>query len=720
MAINGVTVEVKFSVALDETDAVAPEKVTIDGVTLSNPSLSDDGKTLTYTAGMAVDGGAIDVEDATVVVNPIQTKADKDVSTEKYVTLMTYKDEVAPSIVSVESVTNGEVAETATVKLSEPIKAGASVKVNGDYVTANYTAPSDEIELTGLNIEAGKTHTVEVINAEDVAGNKVVSMSASFTVSVDDVAPVATVSKGGNDKEILLTFNKSMKPATVIGIVVRDEDLDKVNTGAATVVADSDNTQFTIAITDTIYSDEDSRTFSVVIPKDLEDEIGNKTASSVQTVTLTKDTVKPVATGYNVIKDSEGDVEAIEVNFSEGLVEDSVAEESTIHDVASSVVDENGVLDTTTFASFESEKVNAGDKKIVFKAGTAQTITGKYTISFNAGIATDQSESANESNAFSYSIDFGEGEQDTEFELSAAPTATNNVITVTFPEAVKGGAVANSATDIANYTLAGKPLPEDTTITLNVAQTKATITLPEESIAKTDPNAIFTVANIKNTDGTKTVKTYKGTVAVQDNVKPVLESARVLSNDSIELTFSENIAALTKAPVGDEFTIYEGTTAKSLGENDIEANSVSGFNNKLIISVTATTPVAASAEVSGANKDKVALSGTANADSTVEYYVADDAGTLKVYDAADDSVAATLDEQGDGSITLSGVTIAITGAADGDEFTVETAAAYDAAVTLDLDKALSIETKATTAAKQNVKDSAGNAQKEEVKVNVSK
>lgn len=80
-------------------------------------------------------GGAIKVEDATVEVGPIKTKTDNKISTEKYVGKMTYEDKVAPSIVTVEAITNGTVAKTATVTLSEPIKPGALVKVNGDYAT---------------------------------------------------------------------------------------------------------------------------------------------------------------------------------------------------------------------------------------------------------------------------------------------------------------------------------------------------------------------------------------------------------------------------------------------------------------------------------------------------------------------------------------------------------------------------------------------------------
>ena len=87
-----------------------------------------------------------------------------------------------------------------------------------------------------------------------------------------------------------------------------------------TVVANSNDTQFLIPVTKkAIFADKASRTFTVVLSDAIQDQLGNKIAATTQNVTLTKDTVKPVATGYKVIKDNDGKVTAVEVNFSEGL-----------------------------------------------------------------------------------------------------------------------------------------------------------------------------------------------------------------------------------------------------------------------------------------------------------------------------------------------------------------------------------------------------------------
>ena len=127
----------------------------------------------------------INVTNAAVVVEPIKTEADAKVKTDKYVSTITYKDTAAPTVAKAEAKTSGDTATTLTIKASEPLKADVGlVKVNGAYVAANFNG-TDTVEISGLSLEAGKTHTVELINIEDLAGNKTVSTTTNFTVSVD-------------------------------------------------------------------------------------------------------------------------------------------------------------------------------------------------------------------------------------------------------------------------------------------------------------------------------------------------------------------------------------------------------------------------------------------------------------------------------------------------------------------------------------------------------
>lgn len=579
-AINAKEIKVTFNTKLDKTDI--NNKVKIGSLNWASQKLSDDEKTIELTANEV-----IDVTNATVVVEPIKTKADANAKTEKYVGLFTYKDEVAPKIVSVEAKASEKVAKEITVKVSEPVKTGALAKVNGTYASVDFNG-TDKATITGLSLEAGKTHTLELINFEDLAGNKTVSEKASFTVTVDKEAPVATLSAKTDegDKVILVTFNKSMdKDLVAAGISIKDESLEDVTKNAITVVEDTDNKQFKIPVNAPLYKDKDSRTLNVIFKDTIKDALGNKMVAKIEKVTLTKDTVKPVATGYNVIKEADGKVKAIEVTFSEGLAAEKP--------VVPTIVNENGVIIPTTedgafLGGLTAKAITKGDKKVVYTATTPAKVSGKFAFSFAKDLVSDLAETANKSDAFNYTIDFGKSETDATFKLedSNINDTTTNVIQVTFPEAVKGGAVAGSATDLANYTLAGKPLPAGTTITLDSTQKIATIKLPaSESVEKDDKAAVFTVANIKNLAGTKTLKTYTGTVEVKDNVKPVLQSAKILDNKTIELTYSEAMQVTGDGKVHGDFIIKQGTEALTLNDGDLIAEAVSGFDKKVKITI---------------------------------------------------------------------------------------------------------------------------------------
>jgi hypothetical protein len=529
-AINATQVQVTFNKEVDKADAEDTTKYSIDNINPNSANLGADKKTVTLTFASASN---VEVTNKVLVVEPVKTAADANVSTEKYVQVFTYEDKEAPQIASVESKTKGNVATSLTVKASEPIQSSLA-KVDGSYVNIDFNG-TDTATITGLSLETGKTHTIELINLTDKGGNVTVSTSASFNVTVDTVAPTATLSQK-SDKEILVTFSKPMDVNSVLGALaslnnpVKDETLNSVSTGTPTVVPDSNDTQFIIPVNDTLYTNKSSRTLTVVLPNTIQDKLGNNITAGTQTVTLTKDTVKPVATGYNVVKNSDGEVTAIEVSFSEGLKAGTPE--------VPSIVNENGVdVTDTLLGGFTAQTVADGDKKVVYVAKTPAKVAGKYAFSFPAGLVTDQSEAGNKSDAFNYTIDFGAGA--TTFDLSSVH-AENNVITVDFGRAVKGGAVANSATDLANYTLGGKPLPEGTKIVLNGTQDKATITLPSESIEKTDPNAVFTVANVKSLNN-ELLNSYKGTVSVVDNVKPVLNSASLTSDNKLLIGFSETL-----------------------------------------------------------------------------------------------------------------------------------------------------------------------------------
>lgn len=581
-AINARQLQVTFNTALDATDAIVANQVTVVGVTFNAPAAADlsaDAKTLTLTTS----GAAIDVTNATVTVLPIKTKADTSLLTAKYVGLLTYKDTVAPTITKVVSQTKGTTATVLTVTASEPIQSGLA-KIDGAYYNAPFNG-TNTAQITGLSLATGVNHTYEAINLTDYANNKTVSQTVTFTVTTDATAPTATIT-AKDDHTILVTFDKAMTASTVTAALVsgsvKDETLSTIATNTAVVVANTDNKQFTIDVTAGLYANTTSRTLTVVFPATIQDSLGNAMTAVNKTVTLTKDVVKPVATGYTIVKDPADStkVKSIEINYSEALANDNAVALPT------TIVNSNGVLDNTTFANLGNGSVTNNGTKVVYTLSPTQKINGTFAFSFAKDIVSDLAQTPNKNAAFNMTLDFGTTSATTFDITSVANAGGNNVFTVTFPEAVKGGGVANSATDIANYTLSGKPLPTGTAIVLNGAQLQATITLPTAAaVTKDDGTAVFTAANIQNTSGTKTSTTFSGTVAVRDNTAPVLQTASFVDGRNIKLTYNEDMSALlSNTTVSTEFAIYQdgGTTPITTVLN---ATRSTGINSQVMLTL---------------------------------------------------------------------------------------------------------------------------------------
>ncbi|RAT98752.1 hypothetical protein [Brevibacillus sp. Leaf182] len=574
-AINATQVKVVFGVKVDSNDAIDKTNYSINGANPTGVELAEDGRTVTLTFASKSN---VEVTDGVVVVEPVVTEADATKSTAKHTSVLTYEDTVKPEIVSATGKTNGAVATSVTVVASEPIQSSLA-KINGTYYGIDFKGTATAT-INGLQLDATKPHTIELVNLTDKSENITVSTSKAITITVDANAPTAALS-ASSDKAILLTFDKAMDANSVIAafptnIGVKDEALADVQHGVVTKVEDKNDTQFLIPISQALYTNKDSRTLTVVIPNTIKDKLGNAVAPTTKTVVLSKDVTKPASTGYKVVKNAQGNVTSLEVNFSEGLAAGTP--------VKPTIVNENGVdVTDTLLGGVTPAAVQAGDKKVTLNFANPAKVAGKFHISFPAAFVTDQAETPNTSAVFNQTVDFGAGSAS--FDLAEAPKAAGNVITVKFGRAVKGGAVANSATDAANYTLAGKPLPADTIIRLNQAQDTATITLPVGSIEKTDQAAVFTVANVKAISG-EVVTNYTGTVEVKDNVQPELQTAQLNADGSINLTFSETLAV---DPDADDLVVTVNNLPLDKDLYNVNKISVGSDAGKYLLTVTGAT-----------------------------------------------------------------------------------------------------------------------------------
>lgn len=585
-AINAKQLIVKFNKEVDVNSAQTIANYTFsdrNSVVANGATVLEDGKSVKLTLTHAYTTAT----NVAVTVKDVALKSDVNQTFPLFSTVVKVEDTVKPEITKVDAITNGSTATSATIYFSEPVKEGI-VKIDGQSV-ATITSTVESLPVSGLSLDVSKTHKVEIVNLKDTANNVNALATTEFKVKKDADAPTVASVQAYGDYKILVTFNKKVNASTVAhtDISVKDELLNNVSvSGFDPLTGDTTGTKFVITLDKTksevsgLYTNKDTRNLTIVFAdKSIDDTLGNQLAATTRTVTLSKDVTAPSVTGITFEKDAiTKQVTKLKVTFDEEI--------SSLDLSKFTIVDANGVLKNSILTN---ASVSVSGKEATIDIADA-TLTGSYSFQIASGAASDLALTPNKSKAFTGTVNFGAAETTGSFDFvdgdnnatNGEVAEANNIITVTFPEAVKGGAVAGSATDVNNYSINGKPLPAGTTITLDAIQKVATITLPDESIATSDSNAVFTINNVQSLTN-KTIKPVTTTVAIVDNVDPVLQSARVLDNNTIELTYSENLGNISGANVGAEFVIYEGTTAKTLTDTEVIATRVAGYNNKVVI-----------------------------------------------------------------------------------------------------------------------------------------
>ncbi|MFE6166403.1 hypothetical protein ACFVP8_00865 [Viridibacillus arvi] len=677
-AINATQLKVTFNRTVDADAAEVLTNYSVAGTNPTSAVVADDAKSVvvTFTSASTLQGTA-----KTVTVLPITLDANDEQSTAKFVSLLTFKDEVKPEIAEVTSTTAGTTAGAVTVKASEPI-ASATAKVDGVNYAISFNN-TDTATISGLQLDATKSHTIELLNVTDLAGNKTISTTKTFNVTVDKNAPEVTLSSVG-DKTVVLEFNKDMDVASVQAAFalnsgnVKDETLNAINHVAVTQIGNSKK-KFAVQLNDsTLYDNKTSRTLTVVLPATLKDGLGNTVAATTKQVTLSKDTVAPTYTSYKVKKNANGEVTAIEFNFSEELAAKTAAS------ITPTVVKSNGeaVSLTNILGGLSNAAVTVNDKKVVFNATTPAKITGNYTFTFAKGSVTDTAVKANDNAAFSATVDFGAATAtDLTLPTNAVTKTGTRTYEVNFGTAVKGGAVAGSATDTSNYTLAGKALPEGTTIVLKEGsnQTKALITLPAGAFATDDANALISVSNVQTLAG-DTFKLYTQTIAVVDTLAPVLKAAGLTADNKLAVDFGEVLTtspAITDLVVKINGKTLATTPAITAGSGSDAGKYLIDLSSLVKVGTGAVEAAPAKGSVTAGTIATVVNGTLADATGTETYTVVDNNGTLEVNDGAG-TKQATL-TTGAGSVTFNGVTFNITGATAGATFSVSTTAAVTAA-----------------------------------------
>ena len=160
--LNSKEVEVKFATEINK-DAVTTDVFSLTGKTVEKVEVGKDNKTVIVTFN-----DIAKIEDAVLVVAPVETKADAKVKTAKYTQVISYKDTVRPEVKGVEY----EDANTAKVVFSEPISNQGNVTVNNDKAVVKGLSQDKKSLVVDLtNVDENAEVVVTIVGATDVAGN---------------------------------------------------------------------------------------------------------------------------------------------------------------------------------------------------------------------------------------------------------------------------------------------------------------------------------------------------------------------------------------------------------------------------------------------------------------------------------------------------------------------------------------------------------------------
>ncbi|MED4454486.1 Ig-like domain-containing protein [Metabacillus fastidiosus] len=584
-AVNGKTIEVKFSAPVDAKTLKASDKdvITIAAEEGANNAgtvtqeLSADGKTLTLTASNYFKG------DYTVKVPFEVVKA----TNGKYVSALNQKisvdDKVAPVLASAKATVKSTSDKVASVTLTftEEVSSIDLVKIAG----GNYSPviKGNTATISNLELDPTKAYEVTVVNAKDAAGNTKDVQAGQLNIAVDNAAPSITNVVATGENTVKVTLDKALKDNSLVVT-------GKIGTFSANVidsikVNEENNKEYTVTLkNDYLFKSGSSDVVTLTVEKEkLTDVLGNTNSAEItKTVTVSKDTVAPAVTKVDTTV-TNGKVTAFTVNFAEEV---KSLDTSKVY-----VVNSKGEI--LALSNVATSKVDLEDnKKVVFTLDNALK-ADTYSFDLLEGFVTDKSLAANKNAKYSFSVNVADAAQpvETAFTIKSAEEA-DNVITVDFGQKVKATGTGSALNPLA-YALNGVVLPSDAKVDFvvdngTVDQTKVKVTLPEGFVKTSDDAAVFRVTGVQSLDN-KVSNPFIQTIDVTDNTAPVALSFVATDLTKLTVTYSEAVKLATivegSNDVSDEIKLYN-----SKGEAvAIEGAAIA--DGKLVLTVADATAV---------------------------------------------------------------------------------------------------------------------------------
>lgn len=592
-ALNGGQIEVKFNQRVDLpaslTQAQLANYVTVAGadnlnaVTLSRGQLSEDGRTLT----ISTNGTAALTGSYLVKVNNVKNAAGTTVT--PYVEVINFgTDTVAPTLIS----TVNRDAKTVRVTFSEPLRSFSNSSItfrlaNGTNVTgitgeiaAGATYADFDLsnaKVNGQPLAANTQVEATFVGLRDIAGNFSTPnpLTTSFAMGgADGVKPTLTSISQTGPRTFRLTFSERIQKPAIDDLELRLGN--SANTITRIDEVAGDDRSFTVTATNDLTG---VYNIGTAAGKTITD-ISGETNTFTTTHSFTLDTAAPEVTSTSVTR--EGNFEYLNITLNKPV---DLVTASRV--TASGSYVKGGVTHSFSGAATALEYRENGNRTVVrvrldklLGTGDADNATYNVTLSFTEVDSAYGVNTANKAVTFERTTDYSNNENvltaPTVTTSVTDPTLTNNQVRLKFNHVVD----ATTAINASNYSIPNAKIANAQV--LNNALDTVVLTLAPNETTTTGLREL-TIRNVKAKDSIATQPNITTEVNLNENIRPVLNSAVFTSANQIKLTFSENVSGLDT----DSFAIVNAAGA-SVGITSV-AGSTSG--NEVTVTLSATQGV---------------------------------------------------------------------------------------------------------------------------------
>lgn len=475
---------------------------------------------------------------------------------------------------------------------------GTNVTAYVDYATkhaetsavpktaAEYSALSIDLAAANIELEEGN-NTFEVVGLQDLAGNATIPNRITTTIKVEEKgvtveAPKVIAIDQVSDAKFHVIFDKPVDGGDIIIKNLENDNVDKKFVIGTDVTPDSNY----VAPKDTKYS-----AYLVEFDVDSDyttDEVYKGANEIIRTVEVKDYYINHPTTGnqvkganhskaYKFVKDNKAPTVAdYEIDSNDVVVEfydapfNGPVKDGTPTDKMVVKYVEDGI--TYTYEITAPTGVDQDNKLVLgldntnaaklFKDGTTTIKPGiTFTVKLPYGLVEDDDANVAGSTTPKYNGPYafigdtitvttpGSSVGETVPQTGQAQVEFNTTLNAIQVKFVGENLDAATVTNKANYTFDGADLPKGTTIDYTLDDSKpatdpdrniAYIYLPANSVER-DGNYKLTIKGVATKGGAEMLPTDVWVYNVPDNTQPVMTSAVVTSDNTVEVTFNETL-----------------------------------------------------------------------------------------------------------------------------------------------------------------------------------